>query len=352
MSEHLKNLVKEIQKLAQVPGRSKGDRQAPAPAPAPAAGTPTPPSTSNVPQRGSKPSGGGTATVRKGNPEIIKMQESIVALAREVTSQLNTQNLSAPDPRKKQEAGGRDSFADFLTKHFMRNSDVQAVEFSPDPTKNKMEDKDPRIASKLSWVMDTMSRVGGHTNEFKVDGFWGPRTAAAITNVCAMTEGLFALADAFNVHLTSYYKKDFAQFKEKYGKDSDHFSISEKIDWASDVIIRLNAIRKMYMELKSKVLQNPQYQTYIENDTPYLQHTKPDVGFTPTPEQLAVMKKAFPNGFDVYLDTTDKGGRVSAKLDVDNLASPEAFKEWMRSRGVAKDVGEVLKQVTDQVGGA
>ena len=334
MTKNFKSLVQQIQKLASPP---------------------PPPPAGYVPSAApSSHSGGATGVggaVRRGNPEIQKMQEAIIALAREVTSQLNPQNLGAPDPRKKQEAGGRDSFADFLTKHFMRNSDVPAVEFTPDSNKSKMEEKDPRIASKLSWVMDTMSRIGHSNNEFTADGIWGPRTAAALDNVFAMTSGLFALADAFGVHPKGYTPDNLSQLKEGV-EDSDKFSLTKKIDYASKITKHISAIGKMYQQLKSQVLQNPQYQTYIENDTPYLQHTKPESGFTPTPQQLEVMKKAFPNGFDVYLNTTDQGAKVSAKLDVDNMASPEAFQEWMKSRGVLKDADEVLKQVADQVGRA
>lgn len=334
MTKDFKSLVQQIQKLGSPP-------------PAPPAGyvpvsAPKPPSPGDMPSISAVPA-------RRGNPDIQKMQEAIIALAREVTSQLNPQNLGAPDPRKKQEAGGRDSFADFLTKHFMRNSDVPAVEFTPDPNKKKMEEKDPRIASKLSWVMDTMSRIGHSNTEFTADGVWGPRTAAALDNVFAMTSGLFALADAFDVHPRAYTKENLEQLKDGV-EDSEKLSLTQKIEYASKITKHISAISKMYRELKSQVLQNPQYQTYIENDTPYLQHSKPATGFTPTPEQLEVMKKAFPNGFDVYLNTTDKGTRVSAKLDIDNLASPEVFKEWMRSRGVSQDAGEVLKQVTDQIG--
>jgi hypothetical protein len=331
-----KEVVKLIKKLAEIdapPGVDMSKQS-------PSGGIPAAP----APVAGARP-------VRRGYPDIQKMQEAIITLSREVTSQLNPQNLGAPDPRKKQEAGGRDSFADFLTKHFMRNSDVPAVEFTPDPNKKKMEEKDPRIASKLSWVMDTMSRIGHSSTEFAADGIWGPRTAAALDNVFAMTSGLFALADAFGVHTTAYPAENLKDL-ESGVKDSNELPLTSKLEYAPKITKHINAIRKMYEELKTKVLQNPQYQTYIENDTPYLQHNKPDAGFTPTPEQLAVMKKAYPNGFDVYLNTTDQGTRVSAKLDVDNLATPEAFKEWMRSRGVAKDAGEVLKQVADQVGGA
>jgi hypothetical protein len=233
----------------------------------------------------------------------------------------------------------------------MRNADVPAVEFTPDPSKKKIEEKDPRAASKLSWVMDTMSRIGHSKAEFDADGVWGPRTAAALDNIYAMTSGLFALADAFGVHPQGYTSENLAQLKVGV-ENSNELSITEKIDRASKISKHINAIRKMYQELKSQVLQNPHYQTYIENDTPYLQHSKPEAGFTPTPEQLEVMRKAFPNGFNVYLDTTDKGTRVSAKLAVDDLTTPEKFQEWMRSRGVAKDAAEVLKQITDQVGSA
>ena len=334
MIKDLKSLVQEIQKLASPP-------------PPPPAGY-APDTSSKVPTPGAAPTG---VPIRRGNPSIEKMQEAIIGLARDVSSQLNLKNLSAPDPRQKQEAGGRDSFADFLTKHFMRNSDVPAVEFTPDKAKTQMSEKDPRAASKLSWVMDTMSRIGHSKSEFDADGVWGPRTAAALDNVFALASGLFVLASAFSVHPRSYTEENLAQLKEGVENSGD-FSLTQKIEYAPKITKHLNAIRRMYQELKSQVLQNPQYQTYIENDTPYLQHAKPAVGFSPTPEQLEIMKKVFPDGFNIYLTTTEKGTRISARLTVDDLTTPEKFQEWMRSRGVSQDAGEVLKQVTNQVGSA
>jgi hypothetical protein len=333
MTKNLKSLVQEIQKMASPP---------PAPptgyVPIPAPKTPTPNTT---------PASG---AVRRGNLDIQKMQEAIVALAKEVTAQLNSQNLAAPDPRKKQEAGGRDSFADFLTKHFMRNSDVPAVEFTPDSNKKKMEEKDPRAASKLSWVMDTMSRIGHSNTEFEADGIWGPRTSAALDNIFALVSGLFALADAFGAHPKTYTPENLAQLKAGVANSSD-FSLTQKIDYASKITKHIAAIRKMYTELKSQILQNPQYQTYIENDTPYLQHTKPTVGFTPTPEQLEVMKKVFPNGFDIYTGNDQQGNRLSKKMPIDSLVTIQALNQWMKTEGVSQDPVEILKQVADQVGG-
>lgn len=335
MTKDFKSLVEQIQKTATPPpAEALGPGARPVPAPAP----PTP--------------GGAAPTGRAGipgNPEIAKMQSAMINLAKNVTSQLNLKALTSESPRQQQEAGGRDSFGDFLTKHFMRNSNVPAVEFSPDPTKINIKDKDPRAASKLSWVMDTMARIGGHSNEFTVDGRWGPRTSAALDNVAAFANGLFSMAEAFGVHSKTYNQEFFKTFQNVVGKQNN-LSLAEKIEISDKITQHINAISKMYNEIKEKVLQTPQYQTYIEKDTPYLQHDKPEGEFTPSADQLASLRKTYPQGFDVYTGNDEQGNRVSRKISVDDLVSLPALTQWMKNEDVNQDPGEIVKQITNQVG--
>ena len=116
------------------------------------AGAPVLPS---VPRRNKHQSGSAQSTgTGQGNKEIIAMQQALVDLANEVTAQITPPNqptdLNTPQGSR---TAGRDSFADFLAKTFMRNSElsggIKAVEFSPDSTKTKVPEKEPRDPSKM-----------------------------------------------------------------------------------------------------------------------------------------------------------------------------------------------------------
>jgi hypothetical protein len=319
-TKDFKNLVQQIQKMASPP---------------------PPPPTGYVPEsRSSVPTprnqGGAPTVYHGGDSGIKKMQEAIIQLSRDVVSQMKGSGKT--DQRSQQEASGRESFGDFLAKTFMRNSHVPAVEYSPDPKKTQMEEKDPTQANKMSWVMDTINRIGRAVSETFADGVWGPRTHAALVNIIAFADGLFKVAEAYGIHPKSYNQEYLRQLQPIVTED-------KKMD-ATTLAKHINLIRKMYDEVKEQVLQTPQYQTYIERDTPYIQHEK--TSFDPTPQQLESMKRTFP-GWNVQLITTEQGTKVSAQITVDDLSSPEKFTAWMQSRGVALEPGQVLEQVTSQI---
>ena len=325
MSKNFKDLLQEIQKLASPPPPAPpGYGHSSNLPPSPVAGSPI-----------STPTG--QFSGQRGNPQIKNMQEALIALAKDVTSQLNLGAL------QKQEAEGRDSFGDFITKHFLRNSDIPAVEFSPDQSKTQMSDKDPRSPSKLNWVMDTMQRIGNTKSESFADGVWGPRTNAALQNVYAMAYGLLKLAETFNIKPESYNNQFLDYMKTGIPEDISDFSPIQKIEAAGKITKHINAIRKMYQEIKNSILEKPQYRAYIENDKPYLHHDK---GVYFTPQQINSMKQSFANGFVIPLQ--NKGS--SAKITVDNLLSVDALQKWIAQFPEDKlDPQFVLNNIMNQI---
>ena len=274
------------------------------------------------------------------NPAIAKMQEALVGLAQDVTSQLKPQDMTAQGP-KKQEAEGRDSFGDFFAKHYLRNSDVPSVEFSPDPTKIDISEKDPRAASKLSWVMDTMKRLGSGKAETFVDGVWGPRTNASLANAYALASGLLNLAKEFKLPTQSYSEGALARLKPAI-HEQDDLPMTKKIEDAPPITVHLNLIRKLYNEVKRGILEKPQYRAYIENDKPYI-HYK---GQGLTSQQLQSIKQTYGQGFTIPLN--NKG--AAAQITVDNLTNLDALNKWIAQYPEAKlDPYNVLTQVSNQI---
>jgi hypothetical protein len=319
VSMNKKDLVTLIEKMAQSladpPGVDMKTYQPTTPTAAPA------------------PASGGAASVRYRNPTIVKMQEALQALAQAVTSQLNVQKL--------QGAEGRDSFGDFFAKHYLQNKDVSSVEFSPDPTKTKMPDKDPRSPSKLNWVMDTMRRIGGEKAEGFADGVWGPRTNASLVNSYALAEGLLNLSKEFKLPVHAYSESDLAKLKPAINEENG-LSSKEKNDVAPIVIGHLNAIRRLYNEIKQGILEKPQWRAYIENDKPYVNYKSQAL----TPQQLEAIKQTYPQGFNIPVD--DKG--TAAKIEVDNLISTDTLNKWIAQFPETKlDPYNVLKLVSNQI---
>lgn len=334
MTKDLKGLVQQIQKMAKMP-------------PKPGADWKPPTDRASIPQPGGTAPRAEVARGPSGDPGVRKMQEAIKQLALDVVSEM--QGKGGTDPTSQKNQGARDSFGAFLARTFMRNSNVSAVEYSPDPNKKKISDKDPTAAHKMSWVMDTMERIGHTNTEFSADGVWGPRTQAALVNVIAFANALFQVAQAFNVPVKSYnegYLRQLAPIAEATSKE---LTPEDKKQDAPVIAKHVTLIRKMYEEIKNQVLNIPRYQTYIEADTPYLSHEKSGVNLTP--QQQASIKQTFQQGFWVPLD---EKGTEKMKISVDDLMSVDTLNKWIAEvkqyyPNVQLDPYNVLTVVSDQV---
>jgi hypothetical protein len=279
----------------------------------------------------------------RGSKEIAKMQKSLVNLANEVIAQINPDQLADRGSQQGQKAEGRDSFADFLAK-YMRNSEVQAVEFSPDPTKTKVSEKEPREASKMSWVMDTMRRIGGQKNEFVVDGIWKERTNAALRNACALANALFVLASSLQVEQNAYSQDQLENLNEAIPQKDTDIGITKKIGLADPITTHIDAIREMYKQIKRQVLQNPKYKDYIEGTKPYITHDS----FNITSQELDAIKKQYPNGWNI---PTGHQESPMAKITIDDISSLENLDRWIESSKLKLNPYSVLQSIKTQISG-
>lgn len=260
-----------------------------------------------------------------GSVAIIAMQNALQELAKDVTSQINLQDVSSGDPRKEQEAKERDAFGVFLTKNYMRNTKVQGVEYDPDPKVTDVSQKRPDDPTRMSVVMDTMNRVGNpKKGEQFADGQWGPRTNAAVRDAFAFASGLFDFVNDVNrfatkkMNITSYNQSELAKLEQYAKTDPNALTPQQKLAAAPEVTKHVKAIKNMYDEVKNHILQHPAYQQFIEGSVPFKSYYKV------SPQQINLLKKTFPQGIDVAFKD------FKSKITIDDLVSLDALKSWMQ----------------------
>lgn len=299
--------------------------------PAPAAGLP------DFDAPAARPVGGGTASAV---PQVKKMQQSLIDLAQSVSSQINIQDMASGGQQEAGEASSRDSFNNFVTKHFMGASDVPGTEFDPDASKTQMDQKSPSAPHRMLTVMNTMSRIGNpKTGEMAVDGKWGPRTNAALRNAYAFAFAMLQLASSFQTTPKSYSQADLAQFKQLIPPDEAVTPVAKldanTIQAAGALAQHLRAIQGMYAEIKQNVLQNPQYQTYIEGNTPLASYKKTGPAFNPQEkqmyDQLVSGNTQYNKTFNFLVHSPDGKASMEGHISIADLMSADAFKKWYYS---------------------
>jgi hypothetical protein len=277
------------------------------------------------------------------------MQQALIDLAQSVTAQVNVQGMGSDRPQEASEAASRDSFNNFITKHFMRGGEVQGQEFDPNS-----KEKSPSQANRMTSVMDTMSRIGdSKTRSMAVDGKWGPLTNNALRNAYAFASGMLQLAGSFQSPPKSYNQADLTQLKQLIPPDEMVTPVikldTNAIQVASTITQHLRAIQQMYSEIKSDILQNPHYQTYIEGDTPFATYKKSGPAFSPQEKQmfdrLVSGDQSLNKAFQVFVpaqktaqqqsapvyrhDASGDGANVTISLA--DLISSDAFSKWYYS---------------------
>lgn len=286
-------------------------------------------------------SGGGAGTSVAGNPAIKAMQQELINLGQAVTSQIHLEGLMG-DKRQQQETMGRDSFGDFITKNYLRNSDVPGVEFNPDPSKQKLNQKMPSDPTRLSVVMDTMKRIGNPKGgELSTDGSWGPRTNAALHNAYAFAFAMLKLANDFGMPATTYSDQYLEYFKSGIPEDADDIDEETKIERAPKIAKHLRAIQKLYAEVKKGILEKPAYRAFIEADKPFATYKKKVP--TLTPQQLGSLQQTFSNGFPV------KSKDKSAVIGIKDLLSMDALKKWQQQNMPELPLQMIISQLRQQV---
>jgi hypothetical protein len=276
-----------------------------------------------------------------GDPTVKAMQQELINLGQAVTQQIHLEGLTG-DKRQQQEAVGRDSFGDFITKNYLRNSDVPGVEFNPDPTKQNLNQKKPSDPTRLSVVMDTMKRIGNPKGgELTADGSWGPRTNAALHNAYAFAFAMLNLARDFNLPVKSYTESNLEGLKNEVPEDANDINAAEKAELAPRIAKHLRAIQRMYKEIKDGILEKPAYRAFIESDKPFVTYKKQAPKLTEA--QLAGLSQAFANGFQVR--SKDK----AAVINVKDLVSMDALKKWQQQNLPELPLQMIIAQLRQQV---
>lgn len=362
---NLLNLIrKTAQELEDAPGVAP--RRAPAPAAPPPPNLPPPP----PPPPGTEvPAEAPTAKPAAPAPaappaSVVQMQQQLQSLAKDMTKQVDMSQLGGPDKKPGSEATpdqkqafGRMSFADFITQHYTRDSDIPGVEFDWDPTKTKMDEKSPSKPTRANVVMDTMQRIGNPTRpgqkpEFAIDGDWGPRTNASLRNAYAMAYGLLEMSRDFKYHPKAYSSRDLAALKELIPHSYADISGAERIKRAKEIVPHLQAIRNLFQETEEHILNKPEFKPYIEGTQAYASYGPSAAS---DPRMLAELNKKFAN---MRVMGTVGGRAVNVPITVNDLVSVDTLENWQKKNMPGEPLTNVLSQVkqylneTDQVRGA
>lgn len=303
--------------------------------------------------------GGGGGGV---NTPISQMQEKMIALGNQVQGQLKVEDIAKMNQPAQpggqptatpeaQEAAGRDSFGDFMAK-MMRGSGAQ--EFNPDPNARQMGQKRPSSPSRMWVFMDTVKRVGGVKNEVKPDGVWGPRTNQGLLNIRAYAAALLNLAGQFGVPIKSYSQQNLEEFVVP--RVDTEISQADKVKSAPIIGEHLDAIGQMFQEFKDGVLENPHFETYINDTTPFATIGGPpkqpgqDQGQQPaliSAQDAQTINKYYPS-FQINFTGPD-GAPQSKTLSITPLITLQALEAWKKQNGVTMNNRDILNQIRSQV---
>jgi hypothetical protein len=305
-----------------------------------------------------QPAGGGGG----GNPAISDMQKKMIQLGNSVQSQMKVEDMAKMNQPQKPgdqptatpeatEAAGRDSFSDFMAK-MMRGTGAQ--EFNPDPKATQVDQKKPSSPSRMWVFMDTVKRIGNAKAEIKPDGVWGPRTNQSLLNVHAFAGALLQLAASFEVPIKSYSQQNLEEFVVP--RVDTEISQQDKVKSAPIIGEHLDAINQAFQEFRDGVLENPHFQTYIEDDTPFATIGGPpkqpgqDQGQQPAligPEEAQEINKYFPT-FTISF-TGPNGAPQTKTMSVTPLITLQALEAWKKQNGVTMNNRDILTQVRTQV---
>jgi hypothetical protein len=287
------------------------------------------------------------------DPEIVKMQDALINLATTVSNQLNTKvernglplGLNTPDEAHKP-ASGQTSFSDFIVNRYMGGSDAQQA--SIDTAAIKYDPKTHSTPNRMLGIMNTMSRIGSTDikGQFTPDGKWGPKTNDGLKNAKAFGTAMLQLADDFKIQgISSYDTARLQGFVTR--KDDTDWSPSEKHDAAPTLTSHIKMITSLFNEVKEKLLNNPETKKYIEGKKPYVTYKKivkmdnRDQGLK---DSIAKTRfKIYDIDFQIR-QPSNENGTIKAKINFQDLVSPENFDKWLTSSnllnqpGVTKDM--------------
>lgn len=246
---------------------------------------------------------------------IKVMQQELVGLARDVISQINMGGQG----RTPTEAVGRNFFADFMQKNYLDKSEAASV-------------------------MTAMRNIASAKGGLAVDGQWGPQTNAALHSAAAYGLALLQLAGDFHFQPTTYTVENYSAFNSEIPAQHTDFSLTQKLDAAPDIVKQLVAIRKLFGEVKTHILEKPAYRAYIEGDQPL--HTYNRTGTTSTldPKTVDSLSNQFNTRLRVSLKTPN-GGWMNQPITVNDLTSLEALKKWQQAHAPQAPLPTILNSL-------
>jgi hypothetical protein len=349
MTNNLKNLKEEIEKLAAVPGS-----KAPT---APAAGI-VPPQNSffhkNTPTD-AKPSVRGPV---KGpsNPAVREMQLAMQDLAESVMHDANSATMSLKNKDVvHQEAAqpvqqSKKSFNDFIAEQYMGGLDEsnKGVEWNKDSKVVTHPDKHKTQTDiyELDVVMNTLSRIGSEKSEFKADGNWDWRTNNALKNMLGFAYALLQIEGDFGLDNHIYNSSNWTDFKNTlsgYRVEGNVVDLSaeEKTTKAAKITKHLKAITRMYNEFRQQVIARPEFRPFIEGKRSfdkYDQHGSNKETLNPTEQQMA--NSDITKVDNIVYPAPRLPDKQLHYVPLKALSSKEEFLKWMLNyAGIPNEAG-------------
>lgn len=301
MTEKLKKIADEIRRIAE--GELDGVVVNKPPA---TSGATPPPATTDPGGLGDAwsnnkpvaPRGGGGVGYSPAIGEIKKLQQAMQNFAAGVTK------YSFKKPSKPGEKPAVDDskkpFNDFITEQYMSDSPIKGQEFSTDPNRQKLQEKQPTDLIEMNNVIDGLKRIGSPGvppgSELRADNVWDFRTNNALKNIYAFAHALVNLSKDFGrTNVQSFGEEDLSKMAELIPKEEDPSKLpaATKIAKAKGLVPLINKLSNFYTFYVDAIANHPGYVRYILGEEP-LMTVKPGGGdpLTLTPEEQKMMQNA------------------------------------------------------------
>lgn len=258
-------------------------------------GDATTPPTTAVPRPGqssqsAKPAGGGGYYI---NPAIKAMQDAMQRFAAGVTKY----SFKKTKPGEKPVVDdSKKPFNDFITEQYMTDSPIKGQEYSTDPNRQKLQDKQPTDLIEMNNVIDGLKRIGSPGtppgSELKADSVWDFRTNNALKNIYAFAYALVNLSKDFGrTNIQSFNDDDLTKMSELIPKEDNPASLpaAEKTAKAKELTALINKLSNFYSYYVEAIAQHPAYVRHIIGEEP-LMTIKPGGGdpiaFTPEEQKM------------------------------------------------------------------
>lgn len=341
MSNKLKRIVEEIQKLAQSSGA----------APPPPAGAVIVQGPGGPPQ----PQGGGGGSYQVVGP-IKDMQEAMQQFAAVATTYGSAKQQSVAPGQPKLTAAvdsRKKKFNDFITEQYLANADMKGEEFTPDEKRTAKDQKLPTDLIEMNIVVNGLQRIGGAQSELKSDNFWDFRTNNALKNIYAFAHGLVNLAKDFGrTDAQSFTEQDLAKMRELIPEDRDPAKLpnADKINKAKQLTTLIKKLTRFYKYYIDNVAMHPGFTRFIAGNENMLTLEKgggdptalnrQEQSLMPSIDTLQLGSQAIPNitnkpGFEINFPSPKGVGGVIGlgSMPVQALQNMNTFRAFMTSMG-------------------